>query len=109
MLEVVPQIHSHSSSGAHALAVTLTSGLPLDSSAQLWRRSVLSSFMRYHTISIFLSGLCIQSCNFWAGRGKREEDAGGGVGGRAIFGFFFHQADCNQASYESQLFGDRIN
>lgn len=90
MLEVVPQIPSHSSSGAHALAVTLTSSLPLDSSAQLWRRSVLSSFMRCHAISIFLSGHCAQSWNFWAGRGRREkhgDERGGGGGGRAIFGF----------------------
>lgn len=95
MLEVIPQIHSHSSSGAHALAVTLTSSLPLDSSAQLWRRSVLSSFMLCHAISVFLSGHCAQSWNFWAGRGRREDGGvGGGGGGRAIFGLFY-QAGCN--------------
>lgn len=118
MLEVVPQIHSHSSSGAHALAVALTSSLPLYSSAQLWRRSVLSSFMRCHAISIFLSGHHAHSWIIWAGRGRKVKEDGGGGGGRgggsAILGFIrghliVDQGDCGQVSNERQLFGDGIN
>lgn len=58
VLECFPQIHSHCSSSPHALSATVTSTLPFHSSARLWRRSGLLSFIHYHTISIFLSGYC---------------------------------------------------
>lgn len=97
----------------HTLAVTLTSSLPLYSSAQLWRRSVLSSFMRCHAISIFLSGHCAQSCNFLGRKRKasirrwrRRRKSHIWLHPRHLI---FDQADCDQASNESQLFGDGIN
>lgn len=61
VLEVIPPFHSHSSSCAHALSVTVTFILPLYSSARLQRRSVLLSFIHCYAISIFLSGHCALS------------------------------------------------
>lgn len=82
ILEILPQIHSHSSSSAHTLSVTVTSTLPFYSSAWLWRRSVLLSFIHCHVISIFLGGHCALSWNFCGGRGD-----GRGGGGSTMFGF----------------------
>lgn len=91
----------------HTLAVTLTSSLPLYSSAQLWRRSVLSSFMRCHAISIFLSGHCAQSCNF-LGR-KRKESIRRWRRRKSHIWLHPWHLIFDQASNESQLFGDGIN
>lgn len=55
-LEVVPHFYSHSSSGAHALSVTVTSVPPLHSCTGLWRRCARLSFIHRHAISELPSG-----------------------------------------------------
>lgn len=74
VLECLPQIHSHSSSFAHALSVTVTSTHPFYSSARLRRRSVLLSFIHCHAISIFSEWThCALSENFCGGRGGKGD------------------------------------